>query len=129
MPKLFFVLFILLATGCSMFFGIEQDKRVQLGKPKIHLHLYSSYKLEPEKYIAAFTSKGYKVEIGSSELPSSEEKSFIIHSPSLLNPSHYSDVQDILNILRGVGIKEVDQYQYFLGKHSYTPNNIGVYLL
>lgn len=129
MRKLFLFIFIFLTTSCSLISKSEQHERVQLKKPTIHLHLYSSFKSQPEKYISAFTSKGYKVEVRAGELPENEGKSFIIHSPSILNPNHYADVEDILSIIKESGVLEINQFQYFLGKHSYTPNNVGVYLL
>lgn len=129
MLKLFFATFVILVSACSSLSGFSGDKELKFNKPKIHLYLYSSLELESEKYIAAFTSKGYEVEFRHGELPVHEEKSFIIHSPSMLNPNHYLEVENIVNLLKEIGVSEVNQYQYFLGKHSYTPGNIGVYLL
>lgn len=130
MPKLFFVIIIIiLIAGCSSFSGSHRDKELLFNKPRVHLYLYSSFKLEPEKYILAFTSKGYEVELRSGELPMPEEKSFIIHSPNMLNPNHYSGVENIIDIIKSLGVTDINQYQYFLGKHSYTPTNVGIYLL
>jgi hypothetical protein len=129
MPTLFLSILILVITGCSLVPEFQDNRKMQFNKPKIHLHLYSRFQSEPEKYIAAFTSKGYEVEVQHSELPGSEEKSFIIHSPSMLNPNHYLEVENILTILKEIGVLEINQYHYFVGKHSYTPNHVGVYLL
>lgn len=129
MLKLFFATLIILISGCSSLSEFGGDKELLFNKPRIHLYLYSSFKLEPEKYIVAFTSKGYEVELRSGELPEHEGKSFIIHSPNMLNSNHYSDVENIINIIKGIGVSEINQHQYFLGKHSYTPTNVGVYLL
>lgn len=129
MLKIFFAFFIISIAACSSPSGFSGDKELLFNKPKIHLYLYSNLELESEKYIAAFTNKGYEVELRRGELPKQEEQSFIIHSPSMLNPNHYLDVESIVNILNEIGFSEINQYQYFLGKHSYTPPNIGVYLL
>ena len=129
MLKLFFAISTILIMSCSSFSEFSGDKKLVSSKPRIQLFLYSKFQSEPEKYITAFTSKGYEVEFRHGELPANEEKSFIIHSPSMLYPNHYSDVEDIVTIIKGIGVSEINQYQYFLGKHSYTPTNIGVYLL
>lgn len=119
----------LVLTSCSLFSDNERGTGKPFNKPKIHLHFYSDFTEGQEHIIAAFTGKGYDVIVQKSELPSDEAKSFIIHSPSLLNPSHQSNVEDIVDTLKDLGILEVNQYQYFLGRHSYTPNHVGVYLL
>jgi hypothetical protein len=127
--KIYLVAFLFLTTACSSLSNLSRDKELKFNKPKIHLYLYSSLELKSEKYIAAFTSKGYEVEFRHGELPAHEGKSFIIHSPNVLNSNHYLDVENIINILNEIGFSEVNQYQYFLVKHSYTPGNVGVYLL
>lgn len=129
MPTWFFATLMLMISGCTLLSDVGQDKALRFNKPRIHLHLYSSFKAEQERYITAFTSRGYEVEVQHSELPGNEEKSFIIHSPSMLNPNHHSNVDDIIETLKNLGVLEVDQYQYFVGKHSYTPNHVGIYLL
>lgn len=129
MTKLFFGILIVLMTGCSSLTGVGESNQRLLNKPKIHLYLYSGFDSTPEQYITAFAEKGYEVELRHGELPANEEKSFIIHSPSMLNPKHDLDVANVISILNDAGIVEINQYQYFLGKHSYTPGNVGIYLL
>lgn len=129
MLKIMLVIFTLFMMSCSSLSEFSGNKSAQFNKPRINLFLYSKFQSEREKYISIFASKGYDVELRQGELPEHQEKSFIIHSPSMLNPNHYSDVEDIVSIIKGAGISEINQYQYFLGKHSYTPTNVGVYLL
>lgn len=126
--KISLIAIALTITGCSSGFGIDSNKPIELGKPKIHLYLYGQVKSSSDKYIEVLRDAGYEVALRTGELPTDETKSFIIHSPGI-NSSHYSDIQNIVELLQSVGINEIVEYQYSRGKHSYTQRHVGVYLL
>lgn len=126
--QVFCILITVTVVGCSSKFGIENDRSIAFGKPKIHLYLYGQMKASPDRYIGVLRDAGYEVMLRSGELPTDESKSFIIHSPGV-NSSHYSEIQQIVETLKSVGINEIVQYQYSRGKHSYTNRHVGVYLL
>ncbi len=120
-------IFVIL-TGCSSWSWLNGNDEVEFGKPKIHLFLYKGYKDSSAEFVDAFTVAGYEVVLRKGLPPSNEVSSFIIHSPGL-NPDHSLEVETVISILKQQGVPVVLQYQYGLGNHSYTPKNIGVYLL
>ena len=128
MQKIFTFLLILAITGCTTWNGLLGNGEVVFDKPRIHLFLYNDYKSDPDKYINTLRSAGYDVILRDGDLPKNEATSFIIHSPGL-NPSHFSEIENIVEILKSIGVKKLNQYEYQLGKHSYTHQNVGIYLL
>lgn len=126
--KLFFIFLPLMISACSNWEWLGRDVDIVFSKPRVHLYLYSNYKADAKKYISALGNSGYEVVLRKGELPISQDTSFIIHSPGV-NPDHSFEIENIVKILEAVGVRKISQYQYRLGKHSYTPNNVGIYLL
>lgn len=128
MKKIFIFLLSLAVTDCATWNGFLGNNEVLFDKPRIHIFLYNDYKQDPDKYVSALQSAGYDVFLRNGDLPTNEKISFIIHSPGL-NPSHYDEIANIIKILKSLGAERINQYEYQLGKHSYTPKNVGIYLL
>lgn len=126
--KVFLMTVVLTIAGCTSGVGVEGNKSIGFGKPKIHLYLYGQAKANSDKYIGVLRDAGYEVALRPGELPTDETKSFIIHSPGI-NSSHYSEIQDLVELLQSVGVNEIVEYLYSRGKHSYTNRHVGVYLL
>lgn len=78
MPTWFFATLMLMISGYTLLSDVGQDKALRFNKPRIHLHLYSSFKAEQERYITAFTSRGYEVEVQHSELPGSHAGIYLL---------------------------------------------------
>ncbi|TVZ41428.1 hypothetical protein P886_0774 [Alteromonadaceae bacterium 2753L.S.0a.02] len=127
MIRAILLLFLMTLTACSTQPELNKGE-IPFGKPRIHLFLYGKNKETPQIFIKAFTDAGYEVVLRNGALPTSESKSFIIHSPNI-NPNHFVEIGNIVKILESLGVEDLVQYQYQRGKHYYTAKNMGVYLL
>lgn len=127
MFRTYLILSILVVSACSSH-GTLNKAEIAFGKPRIHLFLYGENKENSRKFIEAFNDAGFEVVLRAGALPVGDNKSFIIHSPNI-NPNHFVEIENILQVLKSVGVEDLILYQYQRGKHYYTAKNVGVYLL
>ena len=127
MRKVVLICVLFFLSGCTYLSWLGGEQMVVFDKPKVHLFLYNDYKTKENEFVSALVDGGFEVVLRSGKPPKADASSYIIHSPGL-NPDHFQEIDTIIDILRGLGVRDIGRYQYGVVNHSYTPKNMGVYL-
>lgn len=118
--------FLLACSSLPDFYGIEIGKANYQKEPILHLHVYGSSLINEMELKDALEEHGYVVKIRENVLPNNDESSFIIYNLPL---HEYIWVAKLEQVLAELGVNNLQIYTVQNGVHSYSPGNIGVYIL
>lgn len=118
--------FLQACSSMHEFWRIEIGSTKYIKEPILHLHVYDSSMKDETELKSALEKQGYVVKIRNNGLPNNDNSSFVIYNLPLHD---YIWVAKLEKTLAELGVKNLHVYPLQSGVHSYSPGNIGVYIL